>query len=262
MCGRVNISYPFFLSTATSETYDDPSCGYTDLNITCSWWRGTETPIIQLGGDSYTILHILYDTRTVVLADTDALRGGSCPRVRHNFTFGQADKWLEYTGSRDNLTFFFGCHSPPNNPWPVGFAPDKYQINCKNFSNEPGSGVPFVSISGELDASVESELASHCTQVITVPVNGDLPMAREQAMLPGGGYGQVLQQGFELAWNPSKDDQCYRCEQYQGQCAYNQSKSFLGCLCSDGKVATNRYCTNSVASIVSASSKSGKFGFF
>ncbi|KAF0917867.1 hypothetical protein E2562_021521 [Oryza meyeriana var. granulata] len=34
-----------------------------------------QTTLIQLGGDNYTVLHIFYDTRIVVLADTDALRG-------------------------------------------------------------------------------------------------------------------------------------------------------------------------------------------
>ncbi|XP_052142986.1 uncharacterized protein LOC127762513 [Oryza glaberrima] len=119
-CGGVNISYPFYLSNATDD-YTPFSCGYTDLTIFCSRDRDgrNETPTILLGGDNYTVLNIFYDNRTIVPADTDALRGGSCPRVRHNVTFGQAYEWLQYTGSRDNLTFFFGCKlnlSPPIDP--------------------------------------------------------------------------------------------------------------------------------------------------
>ncbi|XP_052142958.1 LEAF RUST 10 DISEASE-RESISTANCE LOCUS RECEPTOR-LIKE PROTEIN KINASE-like 2.1 isoform X1 [Oryza glaberrima] len=243
-CGGVNISYPFYLSNATGETYDYTqfSCGYTDLKIFCSRDRPgrNETPTILLGGDNYTVLNIIYDSQTIVLADTDALRGGSCPRVRHNFTFGQAYEWLQYTGSPDNLTFFFGCKlnlAPPIVPGLVSVA-DQYQINCKTFSNGPDGGDSFVFTSGELEAPAESELARRCSQVIVVPVNGSILNSSNQSALPSGGYGQVLNKGFDLAWNSRKDDQCNKCEQSRGYCSYSQNRIFLGCLCSDGKVGS------------------------
>ncbi|XP_052142980.1 LOW QUALITY PROTEIN: LEAF RUST 10 DISEASE-RESISTANCE LOCUS RECEPTOR-LIKE PROTEIN KINASE-like 2.7 [Oryza glaberrima] len=249
-CGGVNISYPFYLSNATGETYDYTqfSCGYTDLKIFCSRDRPgrNETPTILLGGDNYTVLNIIYDSQTIVLADTDALRGGSCPRVRHNFTFGQAYEWLQYTGSPDNLTFFFGCKlnlAPPIVPGLVSVA-DQYQINCKTFSNGPDGGDSFVFTSGELEAPAESELARRCSQVIVVPVNGSILNSSNQSALPSGGYGQVLNKGFDLAWNSRKDDQCNKCEQSKGQCAYSQNRIFLGCLCADGKVSRTD-CTSS-----------------
>uniref|UniRef100_A0A0E0JMN9 non-specific serine/threonine protein kinase n=1 Tax=Oryza punctata TaxID=4537 RepID=A0A0E0JMN9_ORYPU len=239
-CGVVDISYPFYLSNAIGETYDYASfsCGYTDLKIFCSWDGRNETPTIQLGGDNYTVLNIFYDNLTIVLADTDALRGGSCPRVRHNVTFGQAYEWLQYTGSPDSLTFFFGCKlnlAPPIDPRLVSFA-DQFQINCKTFSNGPDGGDSFVFTSGELEAPVESELARRCSQVIVVPVNGSILNSSNQSALPSGGYGEVLNKGFDLAWTSRKDGQCYQCEKFQGQCAYSQNRIFLGCLCSDGKV--------------------------
>ncbi|BAS73798.1 Os01g0690600, partial [Oryza sativa Japonica Group] len=248
------ISYPFYLSNATGETYDYTqfSCGYTDLKISCSLDGSKQTPFIQLNGENYTILEIIYDSRTIVLADTDALRG-SCPRVRHNVTFGQAYPWLQYTGSRDNLTFFFGCKlnlPPPIDPGLVSLA-DKHQINCKDFSNWPDSGDSFVFTSGELEAPVESELARCCSQVIVVPVNGSVLNSSNQSALPSGGYGQVLKMGFDLAWNSSKDEQCYKCEQSKGHCSYSQNRAFLGCLCSDGKVST-KDCRNNGASNSSA----------
>ncbi|KAF2951754.1 hypothetical protein DAI22_01g286100 [Oryza sativa Japonica Group] len=249
-CGGVNISYPFYLSNAT-DYYTRFSCGYTDLKISCSRDRDgrNETPTILLGGDNYTVLDIIYDSHTIVLADTDALRGGSCPRVRHNITFAQADEWLQYTGPRDNLTFFFGCKlnlPPPIDPGLVSLA-DKHQINCKDFSNWPDSGDSFVFTSAELEAPVESELARRCRQVIVVPVNGDILNSSNQSALPSGGYGQVLNKGFDLAWNSRKDEQCYQCEQSQGHCSYSQNRVFLDCLCSDGKVG-NQDCRNSGAS--------------
>lgn len=246
-CGGVNISYPFYLSNAT-DYYTRFSCGYTDLKISCSRDRDgrNETPTILLGGDNYTVLDIIYDSHTIVLADTDALRGGSCPRVGHNVTFGQAYEWLQYTGSPDNLTFFFGCKlnlAPPIDPGLVSVA-DQYQINCKTFSNGPNGGNSFVFTSGELEAPVESELARRCSQVIVVPVNGSILNSSNQSALPSGGYGQVLNKGFDLAWNSRKDDQCNKCEQSKGQCAYSQNRIFLGCLCADGKVSRTD-CTSS-----------------
>uniref|UniRef100_A0A0D9YDG0 Wall-associated receptor kinase galacturonan-binding domain-containing protein n=1 Tax=Oryza glumipatula TaxID=40148 RepID=A0A0D9YDG0_9ORYZ len=247
-CGGVNISYPFYLSNATGETYDYTqfSCGYTDLKISCSLDGRNETPTIQLGGDNYTVLDIFYDNRTIMLADTDALRGGSCPRVRHNVTFGQAYEWLQYTGSPDNLTFFFGCNlnlALTIDPRLVSLS-DQYQINCKTFSNGPDGGDSFVFTSGELEGPVESELARRCSQVIVVPVNGGILNSSNQSALPSGGYGQVLKKGFDLAWNSRKDEQCNLCEQSQGHCSYSQNRTFLGCLCSDGKVG-NQDCRNS-----------------
>uniref|UniRef100_A0A0D9V4C0 non-specific serine/threonine protein kinase n=1 Tax=Leersia perrieri TaxID=77586 RepID=A0A0D9V4C0_9ORYZ len=241
-CGSIKISYPFYLSNAIGETdnYTAYSCGYTDLKVTCSMEKGKETPIIQLDGSNYTIIRdINYDKSMVVLADTDALRAGKCPRVRHNVTFGGAYEWLNYTGSRDDLTFFFDCK---DKPWPGGFYRDTYQINCKEFSDGPGTGVSFVFTSEELVGLPEYEyLVRHCSQIIVVPVHGDLLNATNQSALPSGEYGTVLNEGFELAWNSMKDKQCHLCEQSQGQCAYNQSRTFLGCLCSDGKVNI-QYC--------------------
>uniref|UniRef100_A0A0E0N116 Protein kinase domain-containing protein n=1 Tax=Oryza rufipogon TaxID=4529 RepID=A0A0E0N116_ORYRU len=247
-CGGVNISYPFYLSNTTDD-YTPFSCGYTDLKIFCSRDRDgrNETPTIQLGGDNYTVLNIFCDNRTIVLADTDALRGGSCPRVRHNVTFGQAYEWLQYTGSRDNLPSSSAANSTFHHQSIQGCLADQYQINCKTFSNGPDGGDSFVFTSGELEAPVESELARRCSQVIVVPVNGSVLNSSNQSALPSGGYGQVLNKGFDLAWNSRKDEQCYQCEQSQEHCSYSQNRVFLDCLCSDGKVG-NQDCRNSDAS--------------
>lgn len=107
-CGSVDIRYPFYLSNATKETADHTSysCGYTDLMISCQDRGGTNTPIIQLCGDNYTIQNISYISSTIILVDSDAFRDGNdCPRVRHNVTFSQ--EWLHNTESYGYLTFFF-----------------------------------------------------------------------------------------------------------------------------------------------------------
>ncbi|CAL4955037.1 unnamed protein product [Urochloa decumbens] len=66
-------------------------------------------------------------------------------------------------------------------------------------------------------------------------------MASNWTNFTSGGYGCLLKQGFELEWSRITTDQCYRCEQSGGKCSYSQNnsqnKTFLGCLCSNRKVA-------------------------
>ncbi|KAM0826145.1 hypothetical protein ACQ4PT_069074 [Festuca glaucescens] len=150
-CGGVDIAYPFYLSNATRSTPDytsNYSCSYTDLKIFCQGEGRAKTPILQLGGDSYTILNISYDKYTFILGDTDVLRGNSCPRVSHNVSFSQ--EWLSYTSSWDSLTFFYDCYHNPGDQSPPDL-PD-CQINCKGFS---GDGVSFVFTSERVNVSQE-----------------------------------------------------------------------------------------------------------
>ncbi|XP_062206571.1 LEAF RUST 10 DISEASE-RESISTANCE LOCUS RECEPTOR-LIKE PROTEIN KINASE-like 2.4 [Phragmites australis] len=248
-CGGVDIHYPFYLSNATEDTADYStsfSCGYTDLKIFCREEGATKTPIIHLGGDNYTVQNIFYNTSTIILADSDALSGGSCPRVRHNVSFGQ--EWLHNTSSYDNLTFFFGCYATSSDPAPPRF--DKYKIDCAEFNNSADGGVSFVFTSEEVDKPLEHELSVYCKAIVTVPVRSEVLTANDTpSVLTSSGYGYVLRQGFELAWNQKTTGLCYRCEQSGGRCAYGRNGDFLGCLCKDGKAGNqNQDCKNSGAS--------------
>ncbi|CAL4955040.1 unnamed protein product, partial [Urochloa decumbens] len=237
-CGRVSISYPFYLSNGIRETANYKSyysCGYTDLDITCQGEGPGATPVIRLGDDSYTVLNILYDSSTVILADSDVLVGPRCPKPSHNVTFDY--KWLQYnTSSNDNLTFFFGCYSKPGDSVPPSFDTANYQINCTGLPSPQGGPASFVFTAEELEKAQENELASRCKETVTVPVQREALIGYEPYMLARGGYGHVLEMGFELEWNRVTTDQCYRCEGSGGRCSYGQSKAFLGCLCSDSKV--------------------------
>ncbi|CAL4962004.1 unnamed protein product [Urochloa decumbens] len=272
-CGGVEIHYPFYLANATADHGAAPSfsCGYTDLKISCQANGATnKTPVIQLGRDNYTVQAIFYNNNSLLLADTDVLRGGaaaagSCPRVRHNVSFDGA--WLRSntSSSHDNLTFFFGCYPKlAGDPgWAIGSDMEKHRISCGESSNDPpgGGGDSFVFVADELDRAQEYVLAAHCEETVTVPVRSevlDLVMASDQSVLARGGYGDVLRQGFELAWTRSTKDQCYRCESSGGRCAYGYDKAFLGCLC-HGKVG-EPYCKKSGASTVPPASKSSRPG--
>ncbi|XP_024315009.1 LEAF RUST 10 DISEASE-RESISTANCE LOCUS RECEPTOR-LIKE PROTEIN KINASE-like 2.1 isoform X2 [Brachypodium distachyon] len=228
-CGSVDIKYPFYLSNATErnpEDYTTYSCGYTDLKIFCHGDGDTKTPILRLGEANYTIRNIFYDNRSITLVDTDAL-SGKCPSVRHNVTMDP--EWLNYTDSLDSLKFFFGCAPRPD--------VEDHQIDCKGFSPPAGSGngVSFVFTSEEDKLSRENLLAEHCNKIVFVPVHEDGLMRSGSVRLPLD-YGAVVKEGFELAWKQSTQQPCHACEQSYGRCAYSESKEYLGCLCSGGKI--------------------------
>ncbi|CAO2178703.1 unnamed protein product [Urochloa humidicola] len=240
-CGSVSISYPFYLSNEIKETADYSGnyyfCGYTDLEISCQdKGQPTETPIINLGGHNYAIHSIIYDNSTIILVDSDMLYGPArCPPMSYTVTFDY--KWLQYiTSSYDNLTFFYGCYSKPGDSVPADL--DNYRINCTVLLSQPGGPASFVFTDEELGIAHDHELASHCNENVTVPVQRKALMGYEPYMLAKGGYGDLLKMGFELEWNRVTEatDECYLCEGSGGRCSYGRNKVFLGCLCSDGEV--------------------------
>ncbi|PAN29136.2 hypothetical protein PAHAL_5G199800 [Panicum hallii] len=240
-CGNVSIRYPFYLSSTTrnstdySYNYNPYSCGYTDLEIFCQDEGPTGTPVISLGGDNYTILNIDYGSKTIILADSDVLVGGSCPAVRHGVSFNKM--WLHNTSSNANLTFYFNCYSTRRDGEVL--PPDlvTYEIGC-NFKSPYADGASFVFTPDDNDKAKEHALDQdgRCKEVVSVPVRSEVLMARNQSVLVTGGYAEVLWYGFELEWNRATTDECYLCEQSDGKCAYSQKREFMGCLCSNGKV--------------------------
>ncbi|KAG2599917.1 LEAF RUST 10 DISEASE-RESISTANCE LOCUS RECEPTOR-LIKE PROTEIN KINASE-like 2.1 isoform X2 [Panicum virgatum] len=247
-CGDVSINYPFFLSNTiryiADRNYDAPyACGYTDLEISCEGEGPTGAPVLRLDSESYAVLNISYDKKTIVLADSDVLRPGRrCPAVRHRVSFSEVS--LRYsTSSNGNLTFFFGCDAVPP-------GLDAYRIDCNWLKSPFGDGPSFVLTPDDHGKAREQELAAHCKNNLSVPVRSDvlMVMARNRTNFRSGGYGDVLKQGFELVWLPTEE--CRPCEQSGGKCSYNQYRQFLGCLCphSNSKVGHPSCRPNVVAS--------------
>nr|CDM83887.1 unnamed protein product [Triticum aestivum] len=175
------------------------------------------------------------DIRYPFYLDTEALiSGGKCPTVAHNVTFGK--EWLNYTGSLEELTFFFGCYSTEGDHLPPDSPLRKFQIDCKGFNPPAGSGdgVSFVFTSEEGNVSREYELAEYCSQKVIVPVLEKNARRSGPLVLPRD-YDVVLEQGFELEWKQGKEQQCQQCEEsHKGRCAFNEKKEYLACLCSGG----------------------------
>ncbi|KAL6620644.1 hypothetical protein ACP70R_035783 [Stipagrostis hirtigluma subsp. patula] len=228
-CGdSVDLHYPFFLANATSAidgyTAAPSYCGYPGMGILCDGGRAT----LRLGGDSYAVLGIDYVNHTVTLADAAVLGGGEdCPRVTHNVTV-PSNTWLSPSPAvNDDLAFFFGCDfTGPNATSP---PPEIPPINCSGFPER--DGVSFVVPGPDVP---QQEWPRACKTMVVVPVLKDRLLS-SLPRLNGDGYGRVLKQGFQLSWDPSAGP-CLMCEDSKGQCSYNQTGGFLGCLCSDGRV--------------------------
>ncbi|CAN6336898.1 unnamed protein product [Urochloa humidicola] len=238
-CGdSVDVHYPFFLANA-SDTIDGYTalsyCGYPGMAIACDGGRAT----LKLKDNNYTVLAIDYDKHTVTVADADVLHGGAagggdCPRVTHNVSVPAETSLNLSTAANDKLFFFFGCVFTAGGvapPPPVIIA----RINCSSFPE--WDGVSYVA--AENDVPPQDEWPRACEEAVVVPVLKDLLlMGSHGEYLPrlnSGGYGKLLKKGFQLTWDPSRGP-CSLCEQSKGQCSYDQSSGFSGCLCSDGRV--------------------------
>nr|TKW16157.1 hypothetical protein SEVIR_5G280700v2 [Setaria viridis] len=222
-CGDVSIKYPFYLSNTIRYIAD-----YNLLQGN----GPTGTPVIRLDSESYTVLNISYDNKTIILADSDVLRPGKCPVVSHDVSFDEV--WLRYsTSSKDNLTFFFGC-----DPAPAGV--DTYRIDCNGLKSPFDDGASFVLTPDDHGKAQEHNLAAYCKN-LSVPVRSEVLKSGNKTSFTSGGYGDVLRQGFELAWLPT--DECHPCDQSGGKCSYNQYRQFLGCLCSSNIKVGHPRCT-------------------
>ncbi|XP_025808932.1 LEAF RUST 10 DISEASE-RESISTANCE LOCUS RECEPTOR-LIKE PROTEIN KINASE-like 2.7 [Panicum hallii] len=228
-CGdSVDVRYPFFLTAATAAIVGNTAysyCGYPGMAIICEGGRAT----LRLKGNEYTVLNINYEDHTVTVADTEVLSGGDCPRVTRNVTV-PPEAWLNIsTTASINLSFFFDCVFTAATPPPPARPP----INCSSF---PGRDrVSYVV--EEPDVAPADQWPRACKGMVVVPVLKELLLGSDEylARLNSDGYGKVLKQGFQLSWDPSAGP-CSLCEQSKGQCSYNQSGEFIGCLCSDGSV--------------------------
>ncbi|CAN6341189.1 unnamed protein product [Urochloa humidicola] len=229
--GHIDVHYPFFLAAnATLPIDDDSYCGYPGMGVTCDG----ACAILRLGGHDYTILDISYENRAVMLVDrADVLNGGDCPRVTHNVTVPPGTP-LNTTANDGGLLFFYDC------VFTTARRPGILPINCSSFPG--GRGASYVALESEVRRQ-EDEWARACETAVVVPVLKDWlrPESTAAHQLNGEGYGQILRQGFQMSWEPSRGP-CYVCEQTKGKCSYDHSGEFVGCMCSDGSVRISSDC--------------------
>ncbi|BAS95212.1 Os05g0550800 [Oryza sativa Japonica Group] len=233
-CGeQVEIKYPFYLSNTTDQVVvvdgNTRYCGYPWLGIICDHDRA----ILRLGNYNYTVLEINHGNHTVTVADSDALDGGDCPRVKHNVTLPEV---LTFPSpGNDSITFFFDCNSTAN----VVLRPPPYirPINCSTFDFPGRRDTAPSFVATQPDVAGETEWLGLCKEVVMVPVLKDWLMNEKYyGKLGDDGYGAVLKRGFQLSWDPTAG-MCHECEVSGGRCSYGTKNEFLGCLCSDGHVS-------------------------
>ena len=242
-CGEhVEIKYPFFLSNTTDQVVVDGInttgryCGYPWLGIICDDHDGggsSNRAILRLGNYNYTVLEINHGNHTVTVADSDALDGGGCPRVKHNVTLPPV---LTFPSpGNDSITFFFDCNPTAD----VVLRPPPYirPINCSSFVDFQ-LWPSFVAAQPDVDVRDERGWLGVCKEVVVAPLLKDLLVNEEYYGKLGGdgGYGAVLKHGFQLSWDPTAG-MCHECEVSGGRCSYGTKNEFLGCLCSDGHVS-------------------------
>lgn len=249
-CGvHVEIKYPFFLSNTTDQVVVDGInttgryCGYPWLGIICDDHDGggsSNRAILRLGNYNYTVLEINHGNHTVTVADSDALDGGDCPRVKHNVTLPEV---LTFPSpGNDSITFFFDCNPTAD----VVLRPPPYirPINCSTFDFQVRRDTAPSFVATQPDVAGETEWLGLCKEVVMVPVLKDWLMNEKYyGKLGDDGYGAVLKRGFQLSWDPTAG-MCHECEVSGGRCSYGTKNEFLGCLCSDGR-ASSSTCGNS-----------------
>ncbi|CAN6327386.1 unnamed protein product [Urochloa humidicola] len=230
----VDVHYPFFPANASyvidGYTTAYSYCGFPGMAVTCDGGRAT----LRLKDNNYTVLAIDYDNHTVTVADKDVLDAGDCPWVTHNVTV-PTETWLNLsTTANDNLAFFYDCvFTAGGVAPPLGIPP----INCSGGLPERDGAVSYVALAAQNEVPPQEPWPRACKPVVVAPVLKELFLNSDEYLLRlnSDGYGKALKQGFQLTWDPSRGP-CYVCEQSMGQCSYNQSGGFLGCLCSDGRV--------------------------
>ncbi|KAK8453413.1 hypothetical protein SEVIR_5G280000v4 [Setaria viridis] len=237
LCGGVNISYPFYLTSDTKAVPDhdgESYCGYPGLAVTCD---GGNRAVLKLGGYNYTVSRIHYANLIVSLADADAAAAGNgCPIVDHNVTFPAGARLFLPISAIDYLFFFINCSfGHPDAPAPTKPKPPKpptiKPITCGDF-DEPDS-MTFVLPSREVPPA---DWSGACKSVFGAPVLRDaVPRDAQDPKWRSDGYSKALRSGFQLGWERSSGE-CSRCEQSGGKCGFSGAGEFLGCLCADGRM--------------------------
>ncbi|KAK3161620.1 hypothetical protein QOZ80_1BG0079390 [Eleusine coracana subsp. coracana] len=198
ICGTVNITYPFYLSSGDTESY----CGYPGLAVRCD---GGTRAVLRLGAGNYTVSRIDYDNLTVSLADADADTVGSCPTVSHNVTIPTDTRVFLRDSAVDYLLFFLDCSfggpkqtgddddDAPKPPKPPSLKP----ITCSG-KGSPGAAASFVIPRADVPSG---DWSRACRAVFEVPVLRD--NARDDPAWRSSGYAAAIRAGFQVVWERS-----------------------------------------------------------
>ncbi|GJT80684.1 kinase-like domain-containing protein [Tanacetum coccineum] len=221
-CNGLTISYPFWKmenEPSTTAQY----CGYEGLGINCSTIDGQDRPMMYFGGDSYYVRKLTNTSITLVDYDVSSVSSvqTTCPRVNHGIELETLP--LNFTSNNLNLSFHFNCTTIPS------FAT---VIPCLKNEGTKRSCVNVI----HPDAP-DFDWGQTCDdKVVTTVLDifGSPDPRRLETELA-----RALRTGFELNWRITTDE-CYKCEESDGLCGYNNSTGFM-CFCS-GNTSTKDDC--------------------
>ncbi|KAI3780267.1 hypothetical protein L2E82_10240 [Cichorium intybus] len=221
-CANINISYPFWrIDSETPTLY----CGYEGFGINCSKNGEEDTPIAYLGGDSYYVPNISYESERIVLVDYDVsavVPVDDCPRVRHNIDLG--DLPFNFWGQDVNLSCHFNCTRVP------AFS---REIPCLS---TPTNKSYVHSLNEEPPNFNWTEYS--CDEAVVTTAMEVFSSTRAVEME----FRRALMQRFELKWGRTED--CEKCEDSGGRCGYNKITTEVVCFCTGGKT-TMGHCNGS-----------------
>ncbi|KAI3735857.1 hypothetical protein L6452_15378 [Arctium lappa] len=216
-CNGLNISYPFWRIDDNQTQY----CGYQGFGINCYTINGEEHPIILFDQASYYVETIIHEFASIILVDYDVSPmvpvGNQCPSVRHNIDLQRLP--LDFSSYNVNLTFHFNCTGVPEFASEIPCLDSGGRKSCVNV------------MSSELQ-DFDWGIYSCGEEVLKTVLNANLPDGDRI----GTDFGGVLSRGFELRWRSMED--CGKCEESNGRCAYNDITTKFMCFCSDGSTTT------------------------
>ncbi|CAL4955064.1 unnamed protein product [Urochloa decumbens] len=228
-CGKVKIKYPFYLSNETAEVRGirNSYCGYPGLAIDCD---DGENPVMHLDNRDYNVMDINYSSSTISLAYPDVIEDESCSGVNYNVTVPPA-LWLYVPGSTIIYLLFSNCS--------ISQFPGQSRIEPLNCASSDGGGQYSFFIPSDMP---HEALSRACKQAFLVPVLRSASQIDQTS--PQWTIGGVLNQGFQLTWDVTRrSNNCTKCDNSNGRCAYNRDGEFVGCLCTDGRV-DDQECSN------------------
>ncbi|CAI0451444.1 unnamed protein product [Linum tenue] len=224
-CGTTitNIEFPF--TGGRRPHY----CGLPGFNLTC---LDNSITLITINSISYRVLRIDESRPTMTISRSDLHDTAGCTRDVQNTTLAGSN--FTAAANTETLTLFYNCnytssgygdYNPPN------------LFTC----NLGGESEAEFYLAGEVADDVSSMLRSRCNTSFTVPISD----AYAGVMANGSLLSPALRAGFDVNYNDSYWDDCFRCyEENHGACGFDSDSGNSICICGD------RLCPDDVAASI------------
>ncbi|KAL0289547.1 UNVERIFIED_CONTAM: LEAF RUST 10 DISEASE-RESISTANCE LOCUS RECEPTOR-LIKE PROTEIN KINASE-like 1.2 [Sesamum angustifolium] len=180
-CNGLNIKHPFWI-----PGLQESRCGWAGFNVTCY----DNKPMIKINGDSFMIRDIVYENRTLLLANSNVFDADTkCPVPHHNFSVDETP--FSYGPATTDLFFFYNCTSP--------YDRETYAVDCATSAGRYSFAVFHVELLEHWNYSI-----GLCQAPVNAPVEAD-----GLDKLLKMNYTDVLQKGFVLQWEQRDCGSCH-----------------------------------------------------